>query len=176
MLEKTSTVGSDRRRKGRARALGPPCVPPDTLSLRAPHNPAPAYALAQVSVNREFFDRFLLDTHLPLRRRSTRHSDTSRNGRKFSRSIKTGRATRHLNATLVTRHSNAEITPVLRSLFLPSAPRLCSAYRIGLFGKARLERSFSLVGPFPPALAGGEVPRCTIWSRKMFFHLVGSER
>jgi hypothetical protein len=128
MLEKIAAVGSNRRRTERLPALKQQHMPSSSLSLHASTNPVRASWLARTSANREFFARFLLDTPYPFQRRSTRHSDTSRNGRKFSRCIKSARATRHLNATLVTRHSNAKSPPLLRSLFFPSAPQIRSAF------------------------------------------------
>jgi hypothetical protein len=122
MLEKIAAMGSDRRPTERWPALKQPHVPSSSLSLRAATHPARASALARASANREFFAQFLLDTHCPFQRRSTRHSDTSRNGRKFSRCIKSATATRHLNATPSTRHSNAKFPPFSPSLFFPSAP------------------------------------------------------
>src|ERR1700735_4704284 len=134
MLEKIAAMGSGGRRTERLPALTRPHIPSSILFLCASTNRAHASALAPVSANREFFARFLLDTHCPFKGHSTRHSDTSRNGRRFSGCIKSARATRHLNATLVTRHSNAKFQPVLPSLFFQSAPRICPA---SFSGRAR---------------------------------------
>jgi hypothetical protein len=122
MLEKIAPVGSDRRPTERLPALGQPHMSSSSLSLSAATNSVRASAFAHVSANRDFFVRFLLDTHCASSCCSTRHSDTSRNGRKFSRCIKSATATRHLNATPSTRHSNAKFPPFSPSLFFPSAP------------------------------------------------------
>jgi hypothetical protein len=140
-------VGSDRRRTERLAALTQPRMPTSSPYLDPATHPVSVFPLARVSANRDFFARFLLDTHSASGCRSTRHSDTSRNGRKSSRCIKSARATRHLNATLVTRHSNGKITrfgfaflsPVLRiclQFVFPSGPAhsgFCAALR----GRAR---------------------------------------
>jgi hypothetical protein len=128
MLEKIATVGSNRRRTEPLPALRRRHMPSSSLSLHAATDPIRASALPHIPANREFFARFLLDTHCPSQRCSTRHSDTSRNGRKFSGCSNSVRATRHLNATLVTRHSKAKIQPFSHSLFFLSALQIRSAF------------------------------------------------
>jgi len=117
-------VGSDRRRTERLAALTQPRMPTSSPYLDPATHPVSVFPLARVSANRGFFARFLLDTHSASGCRSTRHSDTSRNRGKFSRCIKSARATRHLNATLVTRHSTAKFPPILRSLLFRSMLRI----------------------------------------------------
>jgi hypothetical protein len=134
MLEKIAAMGSGGRRTEGLPAFKQPHMSSSILSRRAAIKPIRHSGLARTSANREFFARFLLDTHCPFKGHSTRHSDTSRNGRRFSGCIKSARATRHLNATLVTRHSNAKFQPVLPSLFFQSAPRICPA---SFSGRAR---------------------------------------
>jgi hypothetical protein len=120
MREKIAAVGSDGRRTGIHGGAKGEVWRRHARRYQGGQSFVPVYALTRTSASREFFARFLLDTHSASRCRSTRHSDTSRNGRKFSRCIKSASATRHLNATLVTRHSNAKITPILHSpFFLP---------------------------------------------------------
>src|ERR1700684_2655905 len=63
MLEKIAAVGSNRRRTERLPALKQPHMPSSTLSLCSASNPVPPSELAPGSTNREFFARFLLDTH-----------------------------------------------------------------------------------------------------------------
>jgi hypothetical protein len=128
MLEKIAASGSDRRRTERLLALTQPHMPSSSRSLCAATNLVHASTLAHASVSREFSARFLLDTHCPLKRHSTRHSDTSRNQRNFFRCIKTASATRHLNRTPATRHSNAKITPFSHSLFFQFVRRTRSAF------------------------------------------------
>lgn len=128
MLEKIAAAASHGRRTGRLRALTQPRMPSPSRSLCAATNLVRASALTHVSVIREFSPPFLLDTHCPLKCRSTRHSDTSRNQRNFCRCITSARATRHLNRTPATRHSNAEITPFSHSLFFQFVRRTSSSF------------------------------------------------
>src|ERR1700734_862831 len=128
MLEKIAAAGSHGRRTGRLRALTQPQMSSSSLSLHAVANPVRASAVTRVSVIREFSPPFLLDTHCHLKCRSTRHSDTSRNHRNFCRCITSARATRHLNRTPATRHSNAEITPFSHSLFFQFVRRTSSSF------------------------------------------------
>ena len=116
MLEKMAMVGSDRRRNEWPPALTQGLM----LSIISAANPVRALRRHTLSSSRDFLARFLLDTQCPSGCRSTRHSDTSRNQRNFFNLIKTACATRHLNATLATRQSNAKFRPVSPSLFFPS--------------------------------------------------------
>jgi hypothetical protein len=128
MLEKIAAAGSNGRPNERLRALTQPHMPSSDLTLCAATNPVPASAIALAPPNHRFFARFLVDTHRPFQRRSTRHSDTSRiqdNSRFFSHLIF---ATRHLNATLASRHSNAKFQPVLHSLFFLFMLRTLTAF------------------------------------------------
>jgi hypothetical protein len=150
MLEKIAVPGSDGRRKERLPALRPPLIRSSSLSVHASANPVRVSWVVRTSANREFFARFLLDTHYPFKRRSSRHSDTSRiqdNSRLFSHLIF---STRHLNATLSTRHSKAKIQPVLHSLFFPSVLRIRG---VGSANGNRTRIS---------ALKGPRANRCTI--------------
>jgi hypothetical protein len=121
MLEKFAATGRDRRRNERLPAFTQPHMPSVRLSRCGAADPVPPSALAPGLANREFFARFLLDTHYPFKGHSSRHSDTSRiqdNSRLLNHLIF---STRHLNATLVSRHSNAKFPPFLPSLFFSSA-------------------------------------------------------
>jgi hypothetical protein len=120
MLEKMAMLGSDRRRNERPPVLTQGHMPSSNFSLCSAANPGRALRAHTLPSSRDFLARFLLDTQCPSGCRSTRHSDTSRNGSNFFHPIKTASATRHLNATLVTRHSSAKIEPVLPSLFFSS--------------------------------------------------------
>jgi hypothetical protein len=127
MLEKMAMAGSDRRRNEWPPAL----TQGHMLSLISAANPVRALRPHTLPSSRDFLARFLFDTQCPSRCRSTRHSDTSRNGSNFFHPIKTASATRHLNATLVTRHSSPKIEPVLPSLFflsdMPNVGSACQA-------------------------------------------------